>query len=101
MFVKSSGRKGEPFGYTVIMGKRNIIIIVRRRSHADVGPLIGERRFGVYLDKSAHRVTPVKCSLRSAKYVDTFDVAVIEIEGGFVYIRDIIYIKSYGRCVDT
>ena len=55
----------------------------------------------MYLDKPSHRVTPVESTLWPAKNINTFDISIVEVESGFVDIRDVVYIKSYGRSVDT
>ena len=33
--------------------------------------------------------------------INTFDISIVEVESGFVDIRDIVYIKSYGRSIDA
>ena len=101
VFVETSGRKSKAVGYTVIMGEWNVIIIVSCCSHANIGTLISERRFCVHLDKSSHRVTSVEGTLWPAKNINTFDISIVEVESGFVDIRDIVYIKSYGRSIDA
>ena len=101
VFVETSGRKGEAVGCPVIVGEWHIIIIVSCCSHADISTLISERRFCVHFDKSSHRITPVESALWSAENINTFDISIVEVESGFVDIRDVVYIKSYGRSVDT
>ena len=85
----------------VIVGEWHIIIIVGRCSHADISTLISERRFCVHFDKSSHRITSVESTLWSSENVNTFDISIVEVESGFVDIRDIVYIKSYGRSIDA
>ena len=64
--IKTSGGKGEPFRKAVIVGQRGIIGIVRTCPHAEVRPLVGEGRFGVHLNQSAHGIAPVERALRTA-----------------------------------
>ena len=101
VFVETSGRKSEAVGCPVIVGEWHIIIIVGRCSHADISTLISERRFCVHFDKSSHRITSVESTLWSSENVNTFDISIVEVESGFVDIRDVVYVKSYGRSVDT
>ena len=39
--------------------------------------------------------------VNSVKNINTFDISIVEVESGFVDIRDIVYIKSYGRSIDA
>ena len=66
IIVKPSGGKGEPFRKPMIVGQRGIIGIVRTCPHAEVRSLVGEGRFGVYLNQSAHSIAPVERALRTA-----------------------------------
>ena len=55
----------------------------------------------MHFDKSSHRITSVESTLWSSENVNTFDISIVEVESGFVDIRDVVYVKSYGRSVDT
>ena len=55
----------------------------------------------MYLNQSAHGITTVKGTLRSAQYIDTFYIRIIEIESRFIYIRYIVDVKSHGRRIDA
>ena len=88
-------------GHPVVMRQRSVVGIVRACADAQVRALIGERRFGVNLNQSAHRIASVQRSLRAAQYVDAFDVGVVEVESGLVDVGDIVHIQSHGRRVDA
>ena len=99
--IEAAGGEGETLGYPVVMGQRGIVGIVRACTHAEVCPLIGERRFGVDLNQSPHCIAPVQCSLRAAQHVNAFDVGVVEVESGLVDVGDIVHIQADGGCVDA
>ena len=55
----------------------------------------------MYFDDSAHRISSVQCTLRTAQHINTLDVGVVEIECGFIYIRYIVNIEAYGGSIDA
>ena len=77
------------------MGEGGIIGVVRTGSYTEVCSLVGERRLGVYLYQSTHGIAPVQCALRSTQHVDAFYICIAEVESRLVYIRYVVYIKSY------
>ena len=99
--IEAAGRESETLGHPVVMRQRSVVGIVRACADAQVRALIGERRFGVNLNQSAHRIASVQRSLRAAQYVDAFDVGVVEVESGLVDVGDIVHIQSHGRRVDA
>ena len=55
----------------------------------------------MYFHKTSHRVTAIECTLGATENVNSFDIIEIEIESRFVEIRNIVYIHTYRRRIDT
>ena len=90
VFIKSSSRECKALIHTVIVSDGSIVLIVCTCPYPEVSTLIRERRFGMYFNKSTHRISSVQCTLRTAQHINTLDVGIIEIECGFIYIRYIV-----------
>lgn len=101
VFIKSSSRECKAFIHPVIVSDGSIVLIVCTCSYTEISTLIRERRFGMYFDDSAHRISSVQCTLRTAQHINTLDVGVVEIECGFIYIRYIVNIEAYGGSIDA
>ena len=101
VFIKSSSRECKALIHPVIVSDGSIVLIVCTCPYPEVSTLIRERRFGMYFNKSTHRISSVQCTLRTAQHINTLDVGIIEIECRFIYIRYIVNIEAYGGSIDA
>ena len=85
----------------LIVCQRYVILVSAADAQSQLAALIGEWRYGVDFYESAHSVSAVERALRPAQYVYALYVVHVEVECRFVYVRDVVYIQSYGRRVDS